>query len=75
MIENNKHYNADQLNFIRTIQTVFMKKKHLEIADLWEAPFTNFGVNAPVPMFDENDLNAFIGICNGLRTELFKAEA
>jgi type I restriction enzyme R subunit len=75
MIENNKHYNADQLNFIRTIQTVFMKKKHLDMVDLWEAPFTNFGNNAPVPMFDENDLKAFIGICKGLEKELFKAEA
>ncbi len=47
MIENNKHYNADQLNFIRTLETVFLKKKKIEMADLWEAPFSNFGINAP----------------------------
>jgi len=75
MVENNKHYTADQLHFIRTIQTVFMRKKHIEMTDLWDAPFTNFGINAPLPMFDEGDLRAFIGICQGLERELFVAEA
>ena len=75
MIENNKHYTADQLYFIRTIQTVFMRKKHIKMDDLWDAPFTNFGINAPLPMFDEGDLRAFIGICQGLERELYVAEA
>jgi len=74
MIENNKSYSADQLHFIRTIQTVFMRKKHIVMDDLFLAPFTNFGSTAPVPMFDEGDLTAFIGICQGLERELF-AEA
>ena len=75
MIENNKRYSADQLHFIRTIQTVFMRKKHIVMDDLFLAPFTNFGSTAPVPMFDEDDLLAFIGICQGLERELFAAEA
>ena len=75
MIENNKHYSADQLHFIRTIQTVFMRKKHIVMDDLFLAPFTNFGSTAPVPMFDEDDLVAFIGICQGLERELFAVEA
>jgi len=75
MIENNKHYTADQLHFIRTIQTVFMRKKHIEMEDLWDAPFTNFGINAPSPMFDEGDLAAFVDICRGLERELFASEA
>lgn len=74
MIENNKHYTADQLNFIRTIQTVFMRKRRIEMVDFWDAPFTNFGINAPMPMFAEDDLKAFIGICQGLERELFGAE-
>lgn len=75
MIENNKRYSADQLHFIRTIQTVFMRKKHIVMDDLFLAPFTNFGSTAPVPMFDEDDLVAFIGICQGLERELFAVEA
>lgn len=62
IIENNRHYSADQLNFIRTVQTVFTKKKHIEFPQLFDAPFTNFGVNAPMPMFTENELNDFIKI-------------
>jgi len=75
MIENNKRYSADQLHFIRTIQTVFMRRKHIVMDDLFLAPFTNFGSTAPVPMFDEDDLVAFIGICQGLERELFAVEA
>lgn len=70
IIENNKQYNADQLNFIRTIQTVFTRKKHIEYAELFEAPFTNFGINAPMPMFTEPELKDFINICGGLETEI-----
>ena len=71
MIEHHKSYTANQLNFIRTLETVFVRKRHLELGDLYEAPFTNFGTNAPVPMFEETDLNDFISLCHGLEIELF----
>lgn len=75
MIEYNKQYTANQLNFIRTLKTVFLRKKHLEIGDLWEAPFTNFGINAPSPLFEDADLKDFIALCDGLERELFKVGA
>jgi type I restriction enzyme R subunit len=74
IIENSRHYSADQLNFIRTVQTVFSSKKHIEYAELFDAPFTNFGLNAPMPMFTENELNDFINICGILEREIY-AEA
>jgi len=74
IIENNRRYNADQLNFIRTVQTVFSKKKHIEYSELYDAPFTNFGINAPMPMFTESELNDFINICGTLEKEIY-AEA
>jgi type I site-specific restriction endonuclease len=74
IIENIRHYSADQLNFIRTVQTVFSKKKHIEYTELFDAPFTNFGINAPMPMFTENELNDFINICSVLEKEIY-AEA
>ncbi len=74
IIENSRHYSADQLNFIRTVQTVFSRKKHIEYAELFDAPFTNFGINAPMPMFTENELNDFINICGVLEKEIY-AEA
>lgn len=74
IIENNLHYTADQLNFIRAIRTVFAKKKHLDFGDLFDAPFINFGAKAPMPMFSEDELKSFINICGSLEKELF-AEA
>lgn len=71
LIENNRLYNADQLNFIHTIQTVFSKKKHIEFSDLFEAPFTNFGINAPVPMFNRDELKGMIELCDKLEKEVF----
>lgn len=74
IIENNRDYTADQLNFIRAIRSVFAKKKHLDYGDLFDAPFINFGSKAPMPMFSEDELKSFINICGSLEKELF-AEA
>ncbi|VVB59863.1 UvrABC system protein B [uncultured archaeon] len=71
LVENNKLYNADQLNFLRTLQTFFAKKKHIEYSDLFDAPFTNFGVNAPVPMFNKDELQGMISLCNQLEKDVF----
>ena len=72
IIEHNKHFSADQLNFIRTIQTVFAKKKHIELGELFDAPFTNFGIEFPRPKFSDDELNDFIKICVTLEKEIFK---
>jgi len=71
IIENSRRYSADQLNFIRTVQTVFSKKKHIDYSELYDAPFTNFGINAPMPMFTESELNDFINICGVLEKEIY----
>jgi type I restriction enzyme R subunit len=70
IIEKN-YLNSDQVNFLRTIQTVFTKKRHIEYADLFEPPFTNFGVNFPVPRFEETELQEVIAMCNGLEKEAY----
>jgi hypothetical protein len=31
-------YNADQIRFPRAVQSVFLQKRHLEPADLYEPP-------------------------------------
>jgi len=64
-------YNSNQINFLRTLQTVFTKKKHIEYKDLFEAPFTNFGVQAPTPLFEERELNELVEMCNKLEREVF----
>ncbi len=39
-------YNADQINFLRAVQNVFIQKRHLQRADLYEEPLTRFGADA-----------------------------
>lgn len=71
LIEKN-YLSADQVNFIRTLETVFMSKHHVEYKDFFEPPFTNFGVNAPMPLFKENELKEIVLICKNLETEFFQ---
>lgn len=70
LIEKN-YLNADQVNFLRTVETVFQRKRHIEYSDLFEPPFTNFGPNAPVPMFKKDDIEEMLSICKSLETEVF----
>jgi type I restriction enzyme, R subunit len=69
MVEKN-YLNADQVNFLRTIQTVFIRKHHIEYSDLFEPPFTNFGVTAPIPLFQDEDLKEVIQLCTDLEREI-----
>jgi len=65
MIEKN-YLSADQINFLRTIETVFKRKHHVEYSDLFEPPFTNFGPNSPIPLLKKDDLDEVLSICKGL---------
>ncbi|MFW6047617.1 MAG: type I restriction-modification enzyme R subunit C-terminal domain-containing protein [Candidatus Woesearchaeota archaeon] len=69
MIENNKQYNADQLNFLKTLQTVFLSTKHISMDMLFEAPFSNFGL-LPTELFEEDDLKKIIDLCNEIAPEI-----
>ncbi len=39
-------YNADQLRFLRAVENVFLQKRRLQLADLYDSPFTTFGTDA-----------------------------
>ena len=39
-------YNADQIRFLRAVQSVFLEKRRLALADLYLEPLTNFGADA-----------------------------
>jgi type I restriction enzyme R subunit len=70
MVEKN-YLTSDQVNFLRTIETVFKKKHHIEFSDLYEPPFTNFGSKAPVPLLEKEDLEKVMQLCKGLEIEVF----
>lgn len=70
MIEKN-YLNADQVNFLRTVQSVFTRKHHIEYSDLFEAPFTNFGPKAPTPLMKKEDLEEVLALCKTLEVQAY----
>ena len=54
------NYSADQSRFLRAVQSVFSERRKLELADLYEEPFTNFGSNAVEKLFTEEDIEDII---------------
>ncbi|PIZ13674.1 MAG: type I restriction endonuclease subunit R [Elusimicrobia bacterium CG_4_10_14_0_8_um_filter_37_32] len=60
---------AEQIRFLRTVKNVFAKKKHIEYNDFFEPPFTSFGTDAAVRLFDENELKEIVGIFNSIRIQ------
>ena len=63
---------ADQTDFMRTLQTVFERKRHIEKIDLYEPPFSNLGSTVPTPMFRDNEVDDMIQMCTILEKEVFE---
>lgn len=68
VVENGQKYNASQINFLRTVKTVFKSKKHIEFTDFYEPPFTNIP-KAPAPLFDEDSLKRIVVFCQELEKQ------
>lgn len=55
-------FSADQIRFLRTVRSVFLRQRRLHVADLYEAPLTSFGADAADRWFtaaERADLLAF----------------
>ena len=53
-------------DFLRSLQTLFMQKRKLEEADLYDAPFSNFGMNAVEKLFTNDDVKEIIELTKRL---------
>jgi type I restriction enzyme, R subunit len=60
------NYNADQIRFLRAVQSVFLQKRHLETADLYEPPLDMFGADAVERWFSEREVEDVVGFVNRL---------
>ena len=50
------HYSSDQILFLRTLQSEFLKKNKIDMADLYDLPsLRRFGSNAADRLFSEGD--------------------
>jgi type I restriction enzyme R subunit len=58
------NYNADQIRFLRAVHIVFLQKRHLETADIYEPPLNMFGADAVEKWFTEKEVNEVIEFAN-----------
>ena len=60
------NFNADQIRFLTAVQSVFLQKRYLEVADLYEPPLTSFGADAVDKWFSDNEVSEMIEFANKL---------
>lgn len=60
------NYNAEQIRFLRSVQTVFLAKRTLVEADLYDPPLTNFGRNAVERFFTPQEIGDLLQLTQSL---------
>jgi type I restriction enzyme R subunit len=60
------HYNADQIRFLRSVQELFLKKRQIVEADLYEPPLTVFGRNAVERFFSPDEIRELLEMTTAL---------
>jgi type I restriction enzyme, R subunit len=62
-----KHtFNGNQIRFLRGVQSVFLQKRHLELADLYDPPLDSFGQDAVERWFNDEQIHDVLGFVNSL---------
>jgi type I restriction enzyme R subunit len=59
-------FNSDQIRFLRAVQSVFLQKRKLALADLYMEPLTNFGEDAADRWFSKEEINAMFDLTQQL---------
>lgn len=62
--DKNQHYNVEQLKFLRLLEQVFVRAKHIELKDLAEHPLVE---GRPMDVFTREQLQVIVRQCNALR--------
>lgn len=60
------NYNAEQIRFLRSVQEVFLAKRSLIEADLYDPPLTNFGRNAVERFFTPAQIGDILQLTQSL---------
>jgi type I restriction enzyme R subunit len=59
-------FSADQIRFLRAVQNVFLQKRHLELADLYDPPLSSFGADAVDRWFSQEEVDEMLGFVESL---------
>jgi type I restriction enzyme, R subunit len=54
------NFNADQIRFLTAVQSVFLQKRRLDVADLYEPPLTSFGADAVDKWFSKYEVDEMV---------------
>ena len=60
----NQHYNSEQLKFLRRLEQVFIRAKHIELKNFAEHPLADA---RPLDMFTKEQLQVIVQKCNKLK--------
>lgn len=60
------NFNADQIRFLRAVQSVFLRKRKLALADLYQTPLNNFGEDAVDRWFEPKQVEELLDFVNNL---------
>jgi type I restriction enzyme R subunit len=55
-----RQFNSNQIQFLRAVQNVFLKKRRLEVPDLYEEPLDRFGEDAVERWFTQEEVDELI---------------
>ena len=59
-------FNGSQISFLRAVQSVFIQKRHLGRADLYDPPLTSFGEDAVERLFSEEQIEDVLSFAEKL---------
>lgn len=66
-----KNFSADQINFLRILESVFISKKTIAFRDFYDPPFTNLGKSVE-SYFEKEQLNELVQLCKNIEMEFDK---
>jgi type I restriction enzyme, R subunit len=64
VIDRNEHYNSEQLKFLRNLEEVFVRAKHIELKSFAEHPLKE---KRPLDLFSREQLEKVVARCNELK--------
>jgi type I restriction enzyme, R subunit len=64
ILDKNEHYNSQQLKFLRLLEQVFVRAKHIELKNFAEHPLVE---GRPLDAFTKDQLELIVQKCNGLK--------
>jgi type I restriction enzyme R subunit len=59
-------HNADQIRFLRAVQSVFLQQRRLALSDLYQEPLTNFGEDAVDRWFSHQEVDELLVLAGKL---------